>query len=329
MSFFVTEELMKSSHLRTLILSIITLGLVAVFLYYLYLNTDKYLKLLQLSANKVIALLMLSLIFPLISGIINTFLFRGLGANLSYQDGFFLTAASTLANQLPVSGGIISRGFYLKCKYDLSYTKYLSATAALFLCFIGTNGLIGLVVLLYQMLIEEIVVPHALLIGFASMVACLAVFWLPIDRMKVPYRIDKILHQAIDGWVLIRRNPGLLFNLIGLQTGLAILLAVRYWLAFQMLSQEVTFRETMLFSNATILTQLVSIAPGGLGVREAIVGAIASALGFDMGVSVVAVGLDRLVSTLTIFLVGGISTIILGKKISDLSEKKVEREEAL
>ena len=85
-----------------------------------------------------------------------------------------------------------------------------------------------------------------------------------------------------------------------------------------MLSQNVTFGDVMLFSAASILTQLVSIAPGGLGVREAIVGAVASALGFDMGMSLVAVGLDRLISTLAILLIGGLSAIILGKQISDL-----------
>jgi len=47
----------------------------------------------------------------------------------------------------------------------------------------------------------------------------------------------------------------------------------------------------------------------------------AAALGFDKGKSVVAVGLDRLVATATILLIGGISTIILGKQISETSMK--------
>ena len=318
---------MKSSRSRSIILSIITLGLIAAFLYYLYLNADKYLDLLKISTSRVMFLFFLSLVFPLISGVINTYLFRGLGAKLPYRDGFFITAASTLANQLPISGGIVSKGFYLKRKYNLSYTKFFSATAALFLCFIVTNGLVGMAILLFWIFFKNEVVPPVLLIGFTLMVSGLFVFWLPIDRIKVPDRIYKRIHQAIEGWMLISRNPALLMKLLGLQSVLLVLLAIRYWLAFHMLSQNVTFGEVMLFSTASILTQLVSIAPGGLGVREAIVGAVASALGFDTGASVVAVGLDRLVSTFTILLIGGISIVILGKQISDLSVNTVEQKE--
>jgi uncharacterized membrane protein YbhN (UPF0104 family) len=312
---------MKSSFLRTLILSSITIVLIAAFLYYLYLNADRYLELLRLSTTGVLVIFLLSLIFPLLSGCITTLLFRGLGVNLSFQEGFLLNAASTLANQLPISGGIISRGFYLKRRHDLSYSKFLSATVALFLCNIGTNGLIGLAILLYGMFVRHALIQAALFVGFAAMAACLLIFWLPMDRIKLPDRPGKLLQQAAEGWVLISRNPGLLRNLIGLQLSLLILLAVRYWLAFHMLSQNVTLSDVMLFSTATILTQLVSIAPGGLGVREAIVGTLSSALGFDPGASVVAVGLDRLISTVPILLIGGASTLILGRQISDVSTK--------
>jgi len=36
---------------------------------------------------------------------------------------------------------------------------------------------------------------------------------------------------------------------------------------------------------------------------------------------VVAVGLDRLVSTIAILIVGGIGTVILGKQLADIPEK--------
>jgi uncharacterized membrane protein YbhN (UPF0104 family) len=312
---------MKSAHLRTLVLSGITTVLIVAFVYYLYVNADRYSELFQLSPMGVIVIFLLSLIFPLISGSITTFLFRGLGVSLSFRDGFLLNAASTLANQLPISGGIISKGFYMKRKYDLAYSKFLSATVALFLCFIGTNGLIGLMVLVYGMLIKQKVVSPALWGGFATMAACLLIFSLPIDRIKLPNRIGRLLHQAAEGWVLISKNRALLRNLIGLQFSLLISLAIRYWLAFHMVSQNVTLSDTMLFSTATILTQLVSIAPGGLGVREAIVSTLSTVLGFDTGASVIAVGLDRLISTVPILLIGGISTLILGKQISDVSIK--------
>jgi uncharacterized protein (TIRG00374 family) len=88
-----------------------------------------------------------------------------------------------------------------------------------------------------------------------------------------------------------------------------------------MLSQAVTGGQALLFSSASVLTQLISFAPGGLGVREAIVGAVASALGFELAVSLAAVELDRLVATFTIVLVGWISTSLLGRDLSKASRK--------
>lgn len=308
---------MISSRARSVIFLIISLSLIFAFVYYLYVNADKYQNLLRMSPLSVIFLVALSLVFMFVNGIVNVNLFQSLGAKVYMKDGFLLTAASSLANQLPILGGIISKAYYLKRRHNLSYSKFASAMLALFFCFVAVNGLIGSAVLLYWMVFKNMDVPVFLFVGFLAMVSFILVFWLPIDRIRLSEKILKSLSQALEGWSIIGKNPVLMLKLIGLQITLMLLLATRYWLTFHMLSQNITLSQAILFSSASILTQLVSIAPGGLGVREMIVGGVASALGFDMGVSVVAVGLDSLVATLIVVLVGGISTIILGKQISN------------
>ena len=295
----------------------ISLGILAAFVYYLHNNSDKYLELLNISKIGILGLLLLTLAFPLLNGMQNTYLYRGLGlAGFSHWDGFLITAASTLANQLPVPGGIVSKGYYLKRRYALPYTKFASSTIATFFCFFAVNGLVGVAVLFYWILMDEIAAPSILLIAFTTMVACIFVFWLPLDWIRMPERMRQWTHQAVEGWTAIGRNPGLLFRLAFLQVALVVMLSLRYSIAFHMLSQNVTMGQTLLFASASILTQLVSIAPGGLGVREAIVASVATALGFDTGVSVVAVGLDRLVVTVMIVLTGWVSIVILGRQIS-------------
>ena len=310
---------MKNKNLRSILLTALSLAIICVFVFYLYANADKYRELFQMSVKSIVMLFVLSLAFPLLNGMQNTFLYRSLGTTeFTHMDGFLLTAASTLANQLPVPGGIISKGFYLKRKHNLSYTKFASSTVALFICYIVVNGAMGMVILLSWMSSNKIVSP-VLFAGYTGMIASLLIFWLPLERVRVPGKIEKWVRQAIDGWVAISRNPTLLLKIILLQVILVVLLGLRYWLAFHMLSQKVTISQTILLASASILTQLVSIAPGGLGVREAIVGAVASMLGFDIGISVIAVGLDRLVVTIMIVLAGWISTVILGKQIAEAS----------
>ena len=316
---------MKNQRFRTVILSIISLGIIAAFVYYLYANANQYVKLLNVSTTGAAMLFMIWLAFPVLNGMQNILLYRSLDVEISYQNGFLLTAASTLANQLPISGGIISKGFYLKRRYNLPYTKFISSTVALFVCFLAANGLLGISILLYWIVFEKIVIHPVLLMAYATMAGCVFIFRLPLDRIKMPKKIHNWSHQAIEGWMHISRNPVLLFRLIGLQLLLMLLLATRYWLAFHMLSQNVTITQTLLIATATILTQLVSIAPGGLGVREALAVGVASALGFDPGISLVAVGLDRLVATVGIVLTGWSSTVILGKQIAEIPMKPDEQ----
>ena len=306
-------------------LSLVSVGIIAGFLYYLYANADKYRQLLHISLLDVLALLALTLAFPVINGLINTYMFRNMGANLSHSEGIYLAAAATLANQLPLPGAIVARGIYLKRQHGLSYTGYFSSQLALFVCTMAIDGFIGLAILLDWLVLKSTVVSPVLLLAFGGMAACLLIFWLPWGRIPVPATLRKWTDQALEGWMLFRRDPLLLTKLLVLEVVEIFLLAMRYWLAFHMLSQNVSWGQVLLFASASILTQLISFAPGGLGVRELIVGAIAVTLGFDLPVSMAAVGLDRLVMTLTIVVVGWISTIILGKKISDAPLKPDEQ----
>jgi uncharacterized membrane protein YbhN (UPF0104 family) len=310
--------LLNTKFTRFVLRLIISLGIIAIFAYYLYENADKYLELLHISRTGVLILFLLSLTFPLLNGMQNTYLYRGLGvAEFSHWDSFLITAASTLANQLPIPGGILSRGYYLKQRYNLSYSKYTSSTVATLFLYLAVNGLIGVLVLFYWIVINRLAIPSVLLIGFTAMMACILVFWLPFERISMTQRIRHWAHQILEGWTAIGQNPVLLFRLGVLQATLVAMLSLRYWIAFHMLSQDISLGQTLLFASASILTQLVSIAPGGLGVREAIVASVATVLGFDTGVSIVAVSLDRLVVTVMIVLTGWVSTLILGKQISD------------
>ena len=313
---------MNNKRFRSIILAMLSIGLVVGFIYYLYINADQYLQLLNVSASGVAMLFLLSLAFPWLNGVQNTLLYRSLGTmEFSHWDGFHLSATSSLANQLPLPGGIVSKGYYLKRKYNLSYTMYSSSTVALFVCYLSLNGLIGLAILAYWTFILQVHVSLFLWVGFILLTSLVSVFWLPLDRMVLPAGINDRFQRALEGWFHISHHPWMALKIMAVQTIMIFFLAVRYWIAFHMLSQDVNPAQVLLMSNASVLTQMVSLAPGGLGVREVIVGGVASIIGFDTAISVVAVGLDRLVSTLVKLIVGGISLVLLGDKIAEIPAK--------
>jgi uncharacterized membrane protein YbhN (UPF0104 family) len=290
---------------------VLSVGALLVFVAYLWRNLDRYRQLLDVSLGVLFSLLGLVLLFTLVNGLINFFFYRALGASLTLNESIGLAAVNTLANQLPFAGGLIAKGVYLKQRHQLAYTHFLSATMALYACFVAVNGAVALAVLALWAVTADVQVSPVLLLGFSGMTLSVASLWLPVTALSLPGRIGRRLTQLGEGWRVLSQNLVLVGIMAALQVLTILLFAGRYWIAFHALSQNVTYAQCVLFSSATILTRLVSILPGGLGLREGIVAGVASVLGFEPGVSVVAVGIDRLVATSVIIVLGTVYTYVL------------------
>jgi len=301
----------SANNLKNFLPYIFSLVILVGFIIYLYQNFEQYRQLLQLSLNSIFVLIGLSLLLLAGQGLINYFLYRALNASVSLNESIGLSTINALANQLPIAGGIIAKGVYLKKKHQLTYTHYLSATLALYTGFVAVNGFIGLIILLYLALSSGILPPLILIIGFSGLTASILLLWIPTNIPFLPDRWQKKLIVLMEGWQILSQNPILLVQLIGIQMTLVLVVAGRLWVSFHILSQDISFPHCILLSAATILTRLISIAPGGLGIREAIVAGVAATFGFDAGISMVAVGLERLVATLVVIILGTTYTYIL------------------
>lgn len=307
---------MSTSRFKNSLPHVLSIIAVIVFLGYLYQNADKYQQLLNVSAESFVLLVGLILMAIFGSGLINYLLYQALGVKLSLNESIGLAAVNALANHLPFTGGLIAKGVYLKHRHELTYTRYLGATMAMYGCFIAVNGGAGVVALSYLALAGQNPVSKILALGFFGMAASVILLWLPLDLRIVPGKWGRRLTQVLDGWYLLSQHRLLFVKLIGMQMLMILIFAGRLWIAFHVLSQEVTVAHSVLFASANILTSLVNITPGALGVREGIVAGVAAVLGFDAGVSVVAVGIDRLVATGMIIALGTMYTYVLSESIA-------------
>lgn len=293
------------------VLSLVALMIAAV---YLYRNADRYQQLLNVSPLLLLSLLGLIVSFIFVKGCINYLLFRGLGVTLTLNEGIGLATINTLANQLPFAGGMVAKGVYLKQRYQLAYTHFLSATLVLYVWFVTANGALGLTVLGYWFFTNTIRIPILLSIMFLGMMSSICLLWVPISTSLVSGTWGKRLMQLDQGRRVLSGNLELIGQTVALQVITTLLFAGRFWIAFHILSQNISLEQCILFASANVLTTLITITPGGLGVREGIVAGIASILGFDLGVSVIAVSIDRAVATATIAIVGAVYTYALSKK---------------
>lgn len=294
--------------------SFLSILFLVIFAYFITQNVHEFRDLLRVSPLLLFLILALALMISISHGLINFLLYRSLGAGVGLLESISLAAANSLANLLPFAGGMVAKGIYLKQRFGLSYTRFLSATMALFVIMVASSGAVGLATLAYVHQIVGMEIPPLLVAGFLAMLLSLAILWVPPSLLPSG-RWTVQFEQFLNGWHFMRRQPRLLLQLLLLQLGLMLVLAGRYWAAFHLMSQPTTFTDCLLFAAGTTLTQLVTITPDGLGIREAIVGGTATLLGFDLGASVVAVTIDRLVSTAMTIALGSLALYYLARRL--------------
>lgn len=306
---------MSVKNIRPYIPSIIVLLAFVILGVFITRNVDRLVKLFQLSYDRLLLLAFLALISSLFNGWVNHLLYTYLGLNIPFLSSYGLATVNTLANQLPLSGGLFAKGIYLKRKFDLPYTKYFSATIALFIVFLATNGTIGLTLLNVFHWSMGTPSPFLINFGFGLMITSIFLLWIPLQIAILPEKWRGYLRKMNEGWLVLKKNQILLISLIGVQLLAILTMGLRFWLAFRFFAQEMSFHLCILYASATILTRLVSIIPGGIGVREGIVAGMAAVFGFEPGVSVIAIGLDRLVSTIVVAILGTGFTYLFSKQL--------------
>lgn len=285
------------------------------FVFHVIKEADRYRVLLDFTVGEIVSLFGLAFCFPILNGLSNLVLYRTLGVSITINESVGLAAVNTLANQLPFSGGIITKAIYLKKRYQLKYSYFLSVTLSLYIIFLSTSGLIGLIVInRWRNPIDKY---PFLVIGFIIMTLSIVTLWIPTGWIHRSGKFGQWIKQIADGWSVIGKHPKVLFVLVGIQVMMIMIFAGRLWIAFNLLSQNITYLQCIFFSSASILTQIVSITPGSLGIREGIIAGLATILGFDMGVSIVAVGIDRLIATTLVVVLGVIYTYILSERALD------------
>lgn len=290
---------------------ILAFAVVVFFIWYIHQNIDQLKQLVEISYLSIVMFSVLLILLICIRGVSNFIYYRKLGALLSLNEGIGLAFMNRLANELPFFGGIIAKGAYLKKKHNISYAGFLPATMALYLCYISVSGLAGLFVLAFFFFSRKSP-PSLPLLGlfFAMAVSCM-LLWVPIRFPSLPMKWKRLLESLKVGWRVLADNSLLTVKILTLDILAILVHSMRLLIVFRAFSQDIGFMECVLFSSATVLTRLISITPGAIGIREGIIAIIAGVYGVDLVISAIVVGADRLLGTLVISIFGGFYTYSL------------------
>jgi hypothetical protein len=306
-----------SSRWRGALVALLTLCALAVLGIFLIRNRDYIALHYALRPEAFVAIAALVVATLALRGLAHRALFGRMGISASAFDWFRLVTVSSFTNYLPLSAGMVAKAFFLKRVHELPYRTFAVGQVALLVVIMSTNGAVGLATLALEFPEH---VSGIVGVGFAVMTAAAALMFLPtaaaqrLSRRWLAWEADTALGIRL-AWPAVA-----LF-----QVGILLATAATLRIAFGLGSSQVGFAACVVFAGASMLTRLVSITPGAIGIREFLVGGLAHLTGFSLRDAVIASTAVRTVEIAVIFALGGIFTHHFSSRVISSYEDREER----
>jgi uncharacterized membrane protein YbhN (UPF0104 family) len=290
-----------------LVAAVLTVAVLAVLAQYLYTQRDHVAANYAFAPGTLLTLIGLVVLTLALRALIHQLLFGRLGVAAPLRDWFAVVTVNSFANYLPLSAGLAAKAFYLKRVHAMPYRRFAIGQTALLLLVVATHGCVGLA----AVLIWRPVAGGWIAAAFAAMAACGGLFWLP----------DRVTRHLGDRWASWSAQPisqlrGCVLSVMGVQIGVLLVAAWSLKLGFSTGHTDVSLAACVVFSAVAVLTRLVSVTPGAVGVREFLIGGLAVLTGFELQDAVIASVITRVAEMVAIFTLGGVFTFTLSKRIA-------------
>lgn len=264
------------------------------------------------------ALALLRILFLGINGLFLQACAGRLGVQLRFFEWFGLPFMTTMANYLtPLSGGMLARAAYLKRRHQLPYVQFLSLLSANYLIIFGASGIVGLITMFA---LPANAANRLLLMVFFALISGAVVLLLLLPGVRLPgrWRVIRLANRALDGWTAVTSDSRLLVQLFVYGFGSVLLNALAFWAAYRALQLTVSWQTAVLVSLSTIFSTLLTVTPGNLGVREAIIGLVSELAGVGVGEGLVVALLIRASTLLSAFTLGPLFSFMLTRQLGDV-----------
>ncbi len=287
------REEKEEGFLRTRTATIIFyIGFVLFLVFILYKNRDTFDTLSLQNAHLFIVVLILLFIIACTRSLLIRISFNFGTKKLGFFDSYKLLTISVIGNYLPFSGGLIARGYLLKRDHGISYKHYTVISVYILIVGFVVSGLVGIISTL-------IVKPesHLLLAGFALMLLPVVLFFIPIPNISfiTKYLPPGELNEPRRYFKSVAPKIFIIFIVLAIEGALSLLFC------FMIFGQDIPFINILLLCSGNVLTRIITISPGAVGIREGIAAALAYIIGVDYQLTIIAIGVDRLAEIIISF----------------------------
>ncbi len=281
--------------------------IVAGFCWYLWDHRADVGKTLQASPLQILGIVMLIMLGWAIAGTQTAIIYRSMRLRVTIWEGVMLTAAGGFGNYLPMRAGTLVRAHYLKEVHGLGYARFGGITGLRTLLTLIAAGVAGMLGLCAIALRQDGGGSPPLALFFGAMILLpISLMLVPLPKWSwMPLRLRGLAHDFSDGYDALRRQPWVGFSVVILFLAQYAALGLRFLISGSAIGAEMDVVVVMMMAPLAALTQFASITPGGIGLREAVMGYVAMSLGHSFADGVFIGAIDRALLLLVTGAFGG------------------------
>ncbi len=313
----------KKGKFRKILFQILGLAVIIFLGWYLYKNQDSFQAIKNISWQQIVLIVLLDFAAFFVNAVMNYFMLKRLEPRISFIDCYGLQYANSMLNKIlpTIGGGATFKALFLKRKYDLPYSQFVSVITGLYIISFITTSLLGLICILIIYLQLRIMNWVLVLAFILFLLPSLGII---IFTPKIPEsdkRIVKTLSRVITGWNTIKQDKrSLLFYALCFLI-LLFLTAAQTMVSYQALAVKTSFVPMLLLSSTTIILQVLSFTPDGIGIKEGIFVFTGNLVQIPDNILVLGSLVVRAVTMVTTGIIGAICYLILLREIT-----KIEKE---
>lgn len=291
--------------IRTLIGFLIIFG----FCYYLWANRDQFHRMLDASVWHLSGLCVLIVLSWYVNGLQAYVVYRAVGIPIGAMEATMLTTAGTFGNYLPMRAGTIARAMYLKEKHGLGFARFGGIMLLRTLLTVVAAGIVGLASLGLAYWEDGSSISSQLFVVFSllTIVPVLAMY-IPIPKWSwLPHKLYRLADDLTGAFDELRRKPAIAFQVVVLIVVQYFLLGLRFIVSADALSVDMLNSHLVLMAPLAALMSFAALTPGGLGLREAVMGYVSLSLGFSFSIGIFVGTIDRAVLLVMVGVFGGLA----------------------
>lgn len=294
--------------LKKILMALVTTLLIAFLAFYLYRNRQDFKYLLEIPVEILILLMLFAFFSCLTNGLFRKEILKGMDVKTHIVDWLgVLSVSNVIAYVLPFKADWFASATYYKKKFGFSYSHFISIAAGGSFIGLGVTFVEILLGLFLSLLIENVFIFEIWLItilGIAGFCFSLFLVFSKQDWMieKIPFQ--KQIRAVVLGFIDLLSNPSLLVKLLGYVALNSLIQIFRISLCFFVIGYPISIHQAVLYAGLTWLVDLVSIVPGNIGIKEAVLGAVSLLIGNLFGNGVLVSLILRITGMLAHFTLG-------------------------